>query len=975
MAGLCEGGNEPPGSLKATSDEELFEDNPEEYICRDIEGSDVDTRRRAACDLVKVLSRYFEERMTQVFSSYVQVMLQSYKENPMQNWRGKDTVLYLVTSLASKGQTQRHGITQTSQLVDLNSFATEHILPELQKDDVNTLPVLKADSIKYIMIFRSVLPREMVVGSIPQLVRHLSATSQVVHTYAACAIEKILVMKASDGTAVVKSEELVPIAPDLLNNLFRTMTMHGSQENEYVMKAVMRSFSALQARVIPFLSELLPKLTEKLAIVSRNPSRPHFNHYLFETLSISIKIVCTADANAVSSFEEALFPIFQGILQQDVQEFVPYVFQILSLLLEQHNSGTIPEPYMVLFPCLLAPVLWERPGNIHPLVRLLQAFIHTGAAQISASEKVSGLLGVFQKLIASKVNDHEGFYLLQSLIEHFPDNNLSPYMRQVFVLLFHRLSSSRTTKFVRGLIVFFTLYAIKYGASNLIAMLDSIQPEMFGKVLEKVIIPDVQKISGNVERKIAAVGITKLLCDTKEMMDGSYANLWAPLLQALIGLFELPEDESTLPDDHFIEVEDTPGYQAAYSQLAFANKLDHDPLQGRFPFANRLERFIARFAKNHLKLRDCIRGLSKKYPTLNFPAQSSDSKAAPLCTVEGGTVMRMLEFFHRIRLCQSLAGGRQLGDSQSQTIRKIQQVFGEDAMGVTQIMEWFNRLKDGRTSAESEQHCGRPQTVRSGAVVERVRNLVMADRRLTVREIAEEIGVSKDSAHAILRDDLNMNRVAAKFVPKLLSPKQKDLRRDVAQDLLDTANTDPGNKKTVVAMEASRVSKAEKAQQVRSKIKVMLTVFFDVRGIVHHEYAPEGQTVTKEYYHDVLRRLRDAVRRKRPDMWTANNWHLHHDNAPAHSSQLIHTFLAKHGITTVRQPPYSPDLAPCDFWLFPKLKTPLKGSRFESREEIMRNVTTELNTIPKEDFQRCFRQWKDRWAKCVQAQGAYFEGD
>lgn len=341
-----------------------------------------------------------------------------------------------------------------------------------------------------------------------------------------------------------------------------------------------------------------------------------------------------------------------------------------------------------------------------------------------------------------------------------------------------------------------------------------------------------------------------------------------------------------------------------------------------------------------------------------------------------------------IKFCQKL------GDSQSQTIRKIQQVFGEDAMGVTQIKEWFNRFKDGRTSAESEQRCGRPQTARSAAVVERVRNLVMADRRLTVREIAEEVGVSKDSAHAILREDLNMNRVAAKFVPKLLSPEQKDLRFDVAQDLLDTANTDPGFLNTVITGDESWVygydpetkrqssqwkhpdsPRPKKARQVRSKIKVMLTVFFDVRGIVHHEYAPEGQTVTKEYYQDVLRRLRDAVRRKRPDMGTANNWHLHHDNAPAHSSQLIHTFLAKHGITTVRHPPYSPDLSPCDFWLFPKLKTPLKGSRFESREEIIRNATTELNTIPKEDFQRCFQQWKDRWAKSGQAQGAYFEGD
>ena len=62
-------------------------------------------------------------------------MLQNYNENSQQNWRSKDTALYLVTSLASKGQTQRHGITQISQLVDLNSFSTEHILPELQKDD------------------------------------------------------------------------------------------------------------------------------------------------------------------------------------------------------------------------------------------------------------------------------------------------------------------------------------------------------------------------------------------------------------------------------------------------------------------------------------------------------------------------------------------------------------------------------------------------------------------------------------------------------------------------------------------------------------------------------------------------------------------------------------------------------------------------------------------------------------------------
>ncbi|GFS64375.1 HTH_48 domain-containing protein [Nephila pilipes] len=104
----------------------------------------------------------------------------------------------------------------------------------------------------------------------------------------------------------------------------------------------------------------------------------------------------------------------------------------------------------------------------------------------------------------------------------------------------------------------------------------------------------------------------------------------------------------------------------------------------------------------------------------------------------------------RIELRYSIKFCQKLGDSQSKTIRKIQQVFPEDAMGVTQIKEWFNRFKDGRTSMERELRCGRPQTARSAANVERMRNLVIADRRLTVREIAEDAKVNKDSANAIM---------------------------------------------------------------------------------------------------------------------------------------------------------------------------------------------------------------------------------
>jgi len=83
--------------------------------------------------------------------------------------------------------------------------------------------------------------------------------------------------------------------------------------------------------------------------------------------------------------------------------------------------------------------------------------------------------------------------------------------------------------------------------------------------------------------------------------------------------------------------------------------------------------------------------------------------------------------------------------------------------------------------------------------------------------------------------------------------------------------------------------------------------------------------------------------------------------------------LAKHGTAQLQQPPYSPDLAPCDFFLFPRLKKVLKGYRFEAMENINQNSMKTLLDILKEEFTKCFQQWQQRWAKCVAAEGNYVE--
>uniref|UniRef100_A0AAY4E783 Exportin-2 n=1 Tax=Denticeps clupeoides TaxID=299321 RepID=A0AAY4E783_9TELE len=549
-----------------SADEEAFEDNSEEYIRRDLEGSDIDTRRRAACDLVRGLCKFFEGPVTAIFSGYVNSMLTEYAKNPGVNWKHKDAAIYLVTSLASKAQTQKHGITQANELVNLSEFFVNHILTDLKSPNVNEFPVLKADAIKYVMIFRSQLPKEQLMQAVPLLIAHLQAESTVEHTYAAHALERLFTMRGPNNTTLITAAEMAPFTEQLLNNLFKALALPGSSENEYIMKAIMRSFSLLQESIVPYVPTLIGQLTHKLLLVSKNPSKPHFNHYLFESLCLSIRITCKANPDTVISFEEALFPVFTEILQNDVENV-----SFGTPMHVTHFSFSLAE---------FVPYVFQRTGNIPPLVRLLQAYLEKGGSAIAstAADKIPGLLGVFQKLIASKANDHQGFYLLNSIIEHMPPESITQYRKQIFILLFQRLQSSKTTKFVKSFLVFINLYSVKYGAIALQEIFDSIQPKMFGMVVEKIVIPEVQKVSGQVEKKICAVGITKVLTECPAMMDTEYTKLWTPLLQALIGLFELPEDDSIPDDEHFIDIEDTPGYQTAFSQLAFAGKKEHDPI-------------------------------------------------------------------------------------------------------------------------------------------------------------------------------------------------------------------------------------------------------------------------------------------------------------------------------------------------------------------------------------------------------------
>jgi len=136
----------------------------------------------------------------------------------------------------------------------------------------------------------------------------------------------------------------------------------------------------------------------------------------------------------------------------------------------------------------------------------------------------------------------------------------------------------------------------------------------------------------------------------------------------------------------------------------------------------------------------------------------------------------------------------------------------------------------------------------------------------------------------------------------------------------------------------------------------------------------KGQTVNQEVYISVLRHMREALRRRRPDLWASGQWTLLHNVRP-HTALTVSRFLTKHNVTVLPHPPYSPDLSPCDFLLFPRLQKRLKGRRHENIEAIQADATMELTGILKEAFTSCFQDLQKRWQQCIDCRGNYFEGD
>lgn len=280
-----------PNVALRESDIELFEDEPIEYIRRDLEGSDTDSRRRAATDFLRQLQGKFEQLVTSVAGRYIN----HYLEQGKTNWKDKDTAISLFLSIAAKGSvTASHGVKTVNPLVDVVDFFQQHVANDLLSD-AGIEPISKVDAIKYLYTFRSQLTKEQWQAAFQPLIQNMGSSNYVVYTYAAICVERLLYLADESGNRIFGRADIEPFAKDLLDHLFKLVEKENSpakmQENEFLMRCIMRVLIVMNTGIDSFVDMVLDHLVRITDIIKSNPSNPRFYYYHFEAIGAVVRYV------------------------------------------------------------------------------------------------------------------------------------------------------------------------------------------------------------------------------------------------------------------------------------------------------------------------------------------------------------------------------------------------------------------------------------------------------------------------------------------------------------------------------------------------------------------------------------------------------------------------------------------------------------------------------------------------------------
>ena len=213
--------------------------------------------------------------------------------------------------------------------------------------------------------------------------------------------------------------------------------------------------------------------------------------------------------------------------------------------------------------------------------------------------------------------------------------------------------------------------------------------------------------------------------------------------------------------------------------------------------------------------------------------------------------------------------------------QRMADVYGDRSPKYSTVAKWSAEFKRGRDCLEDDPRPGRPADVISQEMIDRVERLELNNRRIKVAELASECGISNGSVYTIIHEHLGMSKVSARWVPRNLNMQDRQQRVESSQERLEVYNPedfhtrlvtgdetwlhhwDPDTKKESMQRKCPGSPPPKKFRTQPSASKVMARVFWDSKGIILIDYKPAGTSITGEYYANVIKQLRVAIKEKR----------------------------------------------------------------------------------------------------------------
>jgi len=324
------------------------------------------------------------------------------------------------------------------------------------------------------------------------------------------------------------------------------------------------------------------------------------------------------------------------------------------------------------------------------------------------------------------------------------------------------------------------------------------------------------------------------------------------------------------------------------------------------------------------------------------------------------------------------------GKNASKAAEAICSVYGQDAVTVRVCQNWFARFRSGDFDLKDEERSGRPQKLET----DDLQALLDEDPRQSTRELAEQLQVDHTTVVRRLHEMGKIQKVG-KWVPHNLSENNilqrfnvcvslaaKQQRKDflwkiVTGDEKWIYYENPGNRKQW--LDPGQPSISTPKPEIHRK-KVMLCVWWDMKGILYYELLEQPQTVNAERYGQQLRRLSGAIEEKRSFRGHGRRKIiLLHDNARPHVAISTHQAILDLGWDVLPHPAYSPDLAPSDYHLFRSMEHFLREKIFEDNDVLRNQLDYFFSSKPQSFYRDGIRQLPVRWQSVIANDGNYFD--